>query len=345
MSALPWPRPCADSADSGIADQRLVALPQLGIERGDDRFTVLSVVLGFRFVATDDIANAFGFDLLDEELRLSRPALEEEGHERIVVLEHDLAHDGLGALARAEDVLQLALLEPGDSCGRDHAAVGDDADPADGKAPLQAIDDRQQRRHVGGIARPHLGADRPAVAVDDEAKDHLLQIGPKVLGIAVFAQWLAALAVEGEAGGVHEHGGEVGEQVAAAIEQPLLDQVLDAARRQRPIRLLLQFLAQAGPSPDRSDAGRAPRPRGCRSPPSRRTVAVGSQNEQTMQGGDEDGALDRELERPLHQQVGQHGVDPEPLPDPSNSSGPPIRLAATDSAPSASSSSALISST
>ena len=34
---------------------------------------------------------------------------------------------------------------------------------------------RQKRRHVGGIARPHLGADRPAVAVDDEAEDHLLQ--------------------------------------------------------------------------------------------------------------------------------------------------------------------------
>ena len=79
----------------GIADQRLVALLQLRIERGDDRFTVLAVVLGFRFVAADDIANAFGLHLLDEQLRLSRLALDEEGHERIVVLEHDLAHDGV----------------------------------------------------------------------------------------------------------------------------------------------------------------------------------------------------------------------------------------------------------
>jgi hypothetical protein len=65
----------------------------------------------------------------------------------------------------------------------------------------------------------------------------MLQIGPIVLGIAVFAQRLATFAVEREAGGVHEDGGEVSEQVAAAVEQPLLDQVLDAARRQRPIRL------------------------------------------------------------------------------------------------------------
>ena len=86
---------------------------------------------------------------------------------------------------------------------------------------------------VGGIARHHhLGANRPAVAVDHEAEDHLLRMGPIVLGVAVLAERLAALAVEGEAGGVHEDGGEVGEQVAAAVEQPLLDQVLEAARRQ-----------------------------------------------------------------------------------------------------------------
>ena len=49
------------------------------------------------------------------------------------------------------------------------------------------------------------------VAVDDEAEDHLLQVGAIVLGVAVLAERLAALAVEGEAGGVHEYDGEVGE--------------------------------------------------------------------------------------------------------------------------------------
>src|SRR5271166_5552882 len=98
----------------------------------------------------------------------------------IVVFEHDFADDGVGALARTEDILQLALFEPGDGCGRDHAAVGDDADPADRKALPQAVDDREKRRHVGGVARPHLGADRRAFAVDDEAEDHLLQVGPVV---------------------------------------------------------------------------------------------------------------------------------------------------------------------
>ena len=62
----------------------------------------------------------------------------------------------------------------------------------------------------------------------------------------MLAERLAALAVEGEAGGVHEYDGEVGEEIAAAVEQLLLDQVLDAARRQRPFRLLLDLLAEPG---------------------------------------------------------------------------------------------------
>ena len=49
----------------------------------------------------------------------------------------------------------------------------------------------------------------------------------------MLAQRLAALAVERQAGGVDEYGGEVGEEIAATVEQLLLDQVLDTARRER----------------------------------------------------------------------------------------------------------------
>ena len=44
------------------------------------------------------------------------------------------------------------------------------------------------------------------------------------------AEALAAGALEAERGGVHEHDGELAEQVAPAREQRLLDLVLDAAR-------------------------------------------------------------------------------------------------------------------
>ena len=121
----------------------------------------------------------------------------------------------------------------------------------------------------------------------------------------MLAQRLAALAVEREAGGVHEHGGEIGEQIAAAVEQLLLDQVLDAARRQRPIRLLLQFLAEPGHGAvevmqiEPLGAGDVVvlHPR--------RAVAIRSRDEQPVQRGDEDGALDRKLERAVLQQIGR----------------------------------------
>ena len=179
------------------------------------------------------------------------------------------------------------------------------------------------RRGIAG----HIGADRPAVAVDDEAEDHLLQIGPIVLGIAVLAQRLTALAVEGEAGGVHEHGGEVGEQVATAVKS------LSSIRslRQRGASAPSGFSFSSSPSQamaGRSDADRAPPPRDIVVLGPRGAVAVGSRNEQTMQGGDEDGALDRNSNaRSMSRRPARRRS--RAAADPSNSSGSPIRLAAT----------------
>ena len=64
-----------------------------------------------------------------------------------------------------------------------------------------------------------------------------------------------------------------------------------------------------------------------------------------MQRGDEHGALNRKLERALLQQMGQDVGDADRSQIRPNSIGPPIRFAVTDSAPSASSSSALMSNT
>jgi hypothetical protein len=64
-----------------------------------------------------------------------------------------------------------------------------------------------------------------------------------------------------------------------------------------------------------------------------------------MQRGDEDGALDRKLDCALLQQADQCAGDAEPPADSAKQQWPPIRLVATDGPPSASSSSALISST
>jgi Thiamine pyrophosphate enzyme, N-terminal TPP binding domain len=72
-----------------------------------------------------------------------------------------------------------------------------------------------------------------------------------VLGIAVLAQRLTTLAVKAQTRGVHKHGGEIGEEVTATIEQLLLGDILDAAWRKRIGGLLFHLLAE--PQAERSN--------------------------------------------------------------------------------------------
>src|SRR5260370_1125004 len=140
------------------------------------------------------------------------------------------------------------------------AMVAAEIMPRSAMTQTRPIEKRCRKRSMTGssvvtsaVAPGHIPGskpgDRPAFAVDDETEDHLLQVGPIVLGIAVFAERLAALAVERQAPGVHEHGGKVGEQVAAAIQKLLLHPGLGASPRQRPGRLLLQLRPEPGHRP------------------------------------------------------------------------------------------------
>jgi hypothetical protein len=175
----------------GIADQRLVAARELFGEPGDDRLPLIALAFGFGFVAAEDVARRAELDLFDEELGLAPHPLNKQWRQRRFVLEHEPADHGAAALASAENVFQLALLQRRNCGGRDHAAVGDDADPADMKALAQTVDDRQQHGGIGGVARQHLGADRPTIAVDDDGQDRLLQVGAMVLGVAISPEPLA----------------------------------------------------------------------------------------------------------------------------------------------------------
>ena len=73
-----------------------------------------------------------------------------------------------------------------------------------------------------------------------------------ILAVAVATQRLAAGAFEVETGSVHEHQVKAREQVAPMREQPLLHQILDAARCERRAAILLlrrQLLAEPRHSP------------------------------------------------------------------------------------------------
>ena len=76
--------------------------------------------------------------------------------------------------------------ELGDGVSADHPPVGDDGDPAYAEALLQSFHDGEERLYVGGVARPHLGAERGALMVEDHVNDHLLQIGAAVLLVIIF---------------------------------------------------------------------------------------------------------------------------------------------------------------
>ena len=101
------------------------------------------------------------------------------------------------------------------------------------------------------IARQELENPLENAALGPSVEALIDDLRPIVLGIAVLAQRFAALAVERQAGGVDEYGGELGEQIAATVEQLLVDQVLDTAPRERPGGLLLDLLAEPTTSPGR----------------------------------------------------------------------------------------------
>src|SRR6267142_3335150 len=223
--------------------------------------------------------------------------------------QHAIADLGLATHPRAQDVRPALLLQVRDRLGADHAPVGDDADAADTEPPPQPVHDRQQGGHVGDVARPQFAADRPAVAVQDGAHDHLLEIGPMILAVPVLPERLAAVALEVQAGGVEEDQVQVGEQVAAAFVQGLFHEVLGAARRERRGgALVVEFLAEPGHGAIQvMQVQRL----GARD----RVVgfpliggAVAAAGEQAVQDGEEDRPFDRELEAAIGAELLDHGL-------------------------------------
>ena len=184
----------------------------------------------------------------------------------------------------------------------------------------QTVDDGEEDADVGGVARPHLRADRPALGIDHHADDHLHQIGPVVLRVAALAEGLAADAGEAQRGGVHEDDGEFGEEVAPPLEQSLLDLVLDRARGEgRGAGLLVsgEFLAEPGHGAVEVVQGKAVNAGDVVVGQPLLAGAVRAGDHDPVQHGGEDRPLDRELEATPGQQVLDDGLAAGLLPQPS----------------------------
>ena len=147
------------TAEAAVADERLVSLGELGAEPAEDGLALLGVAACLGKIAADDVPSRADLDLLGFELGvLTRSPRHNQRDKGRLIINDGAAHLGTAALAHAEDVFELAVLQGGNGLGADHAAVGNNADAADAKTRAQPVDDRQQRGHVGGIAGPQLGA-------------------------------------------------------------------------------------------------------------------------------------------------------------------------------------------
>src|SRR5262249_48032098 len=153
-----------------------------------------------------------------------------------------LTHLRLATHPRPENIRPTLLVQLVNRLLTHHAAIRHDADLTNAKLAPQPLHHRQQGSDVGGVPRPQLTADRPAVAVQHRPDDQLLLVGPVVLAVAVLPQFLPAFAPHVQRRGVEEAHVQRAEQVAAAGKGLLLDPVLGATRYQprRDFLLLLR---------------------------------------------------------------------------------------------------------
>ena len=129
----------------------------------------------------------------------------------------------------------------------------------------------------------------------------------------MFAERLAALAIEREARRVHEDGGKIGKEIASLVEQLFLDRILDATRRESVLALLLHLLAKPGHGAVEMMKVQPFRAGNVVILHPGRAIAIRARCEYPMQGGNEDGALHRKFEGAVLQQIAQNIGDAEPI--------------------------------
>src|SRR5271157_27936 len=96
-----------------VADQGLVALLQLPFERGQDGGPGGGVLLHLVAIATDDVAPPGQSDGLGLVFDVLLPLCQNERDEGSGIVEHEFAHELVGALANAENVQEPARLQFG----------------------------------------------------------------------------------------------------------------------------------------------------------------------------------------------------------------------------------------
>src|SRR5215475_6423454 len=92
------------TAIAGVADQRLVALGELPLQRGEDRGAIGGILLRLLMVAADNVTAPGQHHRLGREIGLLAALAHRERHERRRIVEHQFAHQLVAAFAHAEDI-------------------------------------------------------------------------------------------------------------------------------------------------------------------------------------------------------------------------------------------------
>src|SRR5690349_18678253 len=111
----------------------------------------------------------------------------------------------------------------------DHAPVGDDTEVGYIKTSPDSFHYRDQRLYVGGVAVPHLTAQRTPVIIEDGSDHHLIEIGTIVFAEALLADSLSSLSLKIDGCRIEEDEIQPGKKVAVQQEKPLFDNVLGAS--------------------------------------------------------------------------------------------------------------------
>src|SRR5580704_10471042 len=100
------------AAEAAVADERLVALGELGAQPAEDGLALLGVAAGLGEIAADDVASLADLDLLGFEFgELARSPRHDQRDKGCLIINDGTAHLRTAALAHAEDILELTFLQ------------------------------------------------------------------------------------------------------------------------------------------------------------------------------------------------------------------------------------------
>lgn len=176
-----------------VAHQRLTAVGRRGAECADNRLPVVIVFSRFLISPTDDVpavADRHFFRLRQRDV-VGRLAWREDRGQAAVGIDDGLRF-GRARQANAEHVEPPAVLDHLDHGGADDGAGDHDADGPDVEEMLEATGDAHERRDVRCVFGPHLGTHRSPLVVSHESDDHLTQVRPVVLRMAILSDGLTA---------------------------------------------------------------------------------------------------------------------------------------------------------